>query len=156
MEAGWRAVDGDIIWFLHADSVPPPNATSLINEAFQNPAVSCTAFRLAFDTSRWDLRLIAFTTNFRSFVHKLPYGDQGLAVRRNDLEAIGGLPPWSYLEDVWLIENMRQRGRLKLLPGYVRTSPRFYQKHGIWRAVMRHKKIMTYWRKHRKPMPGER
>ncbi len=156
LETGWRAVNGDITWFLHADSIPPPNATTLISKAFQDPGVSCTAFHLAFNTSRWDLRLIAFATNLRSSLLKLPYGDQGIAVRRSDLEAVGGLPHWSYLEDVWLIENMRQRGKLKLLPGYIRTSPRYYQKHGIWRAVMRHKKIMTYWHKHRKPMPGEK
>ena len=36
LEVGWRAVQGDIIWFLHADSLPPPKATSLIIEAFNN------------------------------------------------------------------------------------------------------------------------
>ncbi len=156
LNAGWRASDGDILWFLHADSKPDRMASQKILDAFRNSETSITAFRLKFRPLRPSMELVSLGANFRSYFSKLPYGDQGLAVRRGDLEKLGGFPNWQYLEDVWLVEQMRRLGRIKILSGSVSTSPRRYVRNGIWKTVKQHSKIMKYWKRYHEPMPGGR
>ncbi|MBT3233477.1 MAG: glycosyltransferase family 2 protein [Calditrichaeota bacterium] len=156
LNAGWRASDGEILWFLHADTRPDKRASNLIIDAFKDNETSLTAFRLKFESADTRMRLVSLGANLRSIFSRLPYGDQGLAVRRRDLEKLGGLPNWEYLEDVWLVEQMRRIGRIKILPGSVSTSPRRYKECGVWNTVRQHNKIMKYWNQHHEPMPGGR
>lgn len=156
LDEGWRNIKGDIIGFLHADTLLPAGAIEHIRKTLTEPSVSLVAFRLQFDASHWLLRLIAAGANLRSYLFDLPYGDQALAVRRQDLEAVGGLPHWSYLEDVWLTAAMNKRGRVVILPLNIRTSARRYLERGILRTIWRHMKIMAYWYVHKKPLPGGR
>ena len=152
LDAGWRECSGDIVWFLHADTIPPVNSGQLIKEAFTNQAVSVTAFWLKFDTKRFDMKFFEFCGNVRTFCCKAPFGDQGIAVRRKYLEKLGGIPHWQYLEDVWLVKNMRKLGKLKMLSGHTTTSPRRYLDKGILKTVYQHKKIMMDYRRFGKPV----
>jgi len=154
LNAGWRASEGEILWFLHADSKPEKKASNQIIDAFRDTETSLTAFRLKFVSADTRMKLVSLGANFRSFFSGLPYGDQGLAVRRKDLEKLGGFPNWEYLEDVWLVEQMRKLGRVKILSGSVSTSPRRYKEYGVWNTVKQHNKIMKYWHQHHEPMPG--
>ena len=151
LDAGWREVSGELIWMLHADSIPPENGVELIKRAFEDVKLSLTSFSLRFDMNRINYSLLAATANLRTRLFRLPYGDQGLAVRRSDLESVGGLPHWQYLEDVWLARQMTKRGRFRLLPGSVVTSTRRYEQHGFISTIIKHKKVMRYYRKQGRP-----
>jgi rSAM/selenodomain-associated transferase 2 len=156
IDAAWRIAVGDIICILHADTILPIEGPARIHLALSDPHTSLSAFRLAFNATRLDLKLIAWAVNLRSRWLKLPYGDQALACRRQDLQDIGGLPHWPYLDDVCLVKAMEQRGRIKLLPDHVVTSARKYLNFGVWRTVRQHRVIMSYWRKHHKPLEYNR
>ncbi|MBI5060573.1 TIGR04283 family arsenosugar biosynthesis glycosyltransferase [candidate division KSB1 bacterium] len=151
IDAAWRIATTDIICVLHADSLLPQEGPARIRSALSDPKTSLTAFRLSFNTTRLDLKIVAWAVNLRSNWRKLPYGDQALACRRQDLQDMGGLPHWPYLDDVYLVEAMQRRGRIELLPCHVVTSGRRYSNCGTWNTVRQHRAIMSHWREHHKP-----
>ena len=65
------------------------------------------------------------------------YGDQGLLVRRDVFDTVGGYPDQPIMEDVILCRRLRSAKRLTRLPGTVTTSSRRYEEEGRVRAWMR-------------------
>ena len=80
------------------------------------------------------MRLIALGANLRSWLFRLPYGDQALFVRRADFHKAGGFPGIPIMEDVAFIRTMKKMGRIAILPSRVTTSSRRYQAIGPFRT----------------------
>ncbi|MBI4715715.1 MAG: glycosyltransferase family 2 protein, partial [Nitrospirae bacterium] len=86
MNAGAKKASGDILLFLHADTRLPPGAAAAIREALSDPGTAGGAFALAIDSPRPSLRWIARAANLRPRLTRIPYGDQGIFVRREIFE----------------------------------------------------------------------
>lgn len=128
MNAGAREATGDVLLFLHADTLLPPDAFRLIGEALADPAVAGGCFRLAFDRDDPWLRTYSF---FSRINHPLfTYGDQGLFVRREVFQEIGGFREMPILEDVEIQERLRRAGRFVKLRQPVVTSARRFVRYG--------------------------
>ena len=137
MNAGVKAATGDIILFCHADTLLPDRFEDQIRKTLSVPGTSAGAFMLRFieqDASP-SLRFIAWTANLRSRYAQLPYGDQGIFLKRSTFEAVEGFPDAPIMEDVRLIRKLKAKGRIRLCPSYVETSARRYIKMGIWKRV---------------------
>ncbi|MCB1048469.1 MAG: glycosyltransferase family 2 protein [Calditrichaeota bacterium] len=156
LEAARRAARGDLLWMVHADTRPPRNGAELIEEAFRDPRVQVSAFALSFQPEGWDLRLVAWGGNLRCRLRGTPYGDQALAFRASSLAALGGLPAWPYLEDLWCVTRLKAPGFLRLLPGHCPTSGRRYRERGVWRTLWQHQRILAHFRRHGCPLPEDR
>ena len=65
------------------------------------------------------------------------YGDQGIFVRRETLEAVGGVPDVPLMEEFELCKKLSSHGRLALAKARVQTSSRKFIKEGV---------LKTYWR----------
>ena len=85
-------------------------------------------------------RVVAGWANIRSRVFGLPYGDQGLLLRRALLEEVGGVPEIPLMEDVALARALR--GRLCALPGTALTSAERYQAEGWFRRGARNLTVL--------------
>jgi rSAM/selenodomain-associated transferase 2 len=131
MNFGARETEGDTLLFLHADAVLGAGASEAIDNALADPAVVGGFFRLRIRSPRTALRLAAFGSNLRARALCLPYGDQGLLVRRSVFEGIGGFPDVPFLEDVSLIRILRRRGRLVPLDVTVSTGDRHWRELGV-------------------------
>ena len=129
---------------------------ALIEEAFRDPRVQVSAFALSFQPEGWDLRLVAWGGNLRCRLRGTPYGDQALAFRASSLAALGGLPAWPYLEDLWCVTRLKAPGFLRLLPGHCPTSGRRYRERGVWRTLWQHQRILAHFRRHGCPLPEDR
>jgi rSAM/selenodomain-associated transferase 2 len=137
LNAGARAARGDVLLFLHADAVLPPDAALLVGRALDDPGVVAGAFRLhtvAESGARW-LGPLLRLADLRSRVTRLPYGDQAVFVRRAVFERVGGFPDQPLMEDVELARRLRRVGRISTVPGVVRVSGRRFLKHPV-RAVL--------------------
>jgi hypothetical protein len=77
------------------------------------------------------LKLAAAGSNLRARALRMPYGDQGLFVRRSVYEELGGFPDVPFLEDVALIRLLRRKGRLVSLPVPLSTGDRHWRELGI-------------------------
>lgn len=126
MHAGARAARGEVLWFLHADTTPPPDAAERIAEALRDPRVVGGNFRLRFDGSR---RAARFLTWLYPQLRKLGlcYGDSGIFVRASVYERVGGFKPFPIFEDLDLVRRLRRRGHMAHVPVELLTSSRRFE-----------------------------
>jgi rSAM/selenodomain-associated transferase 2 len=143
MNHGARQARGDVLLFLHADTLLPPQGLETVRTMMQAPHLVGGAFRLAFTPSTPALRVIAWGANVRTRFGKLPYGDQALFVRRSIFEAVGGYANVPFMEDVKLVQTLRQRGALALVPQAVYTSGRRWLRDGIVYTTVRNNVLMA-------------
>ncbi len=118
---------GDILLFVHADSVLPRGYDDTIRSALADFDVAAGAFSLGFHEGDFAMDLIAFGANLRSRYLKLPYGDQGFFVRKGTFHNAGGFPELPIMEDVAFIRTMKKKGRVVILHSKVSTSSRRFQ-----------------------------
>jgi rSAM/selenodomain-associated transferase 2 len=126
LRAGAQAARGAVLWFLHADTLPPADALDRIAEALGDPGVVGGAFRLRFGGAS---RAARFMTGLQPVFGRLGlvYGDAALFVRRDAYEHVGGFRPFPLFEDLDLVNRLRRRGRLARLRAEVTTSPRRFE-----------------------------
>jgi len=121
---------GDVLLFLHADTLLPSGAAALIEQALEDPTVVGGAFRLRLDDPSWLARLVSGGANARSALLGTFFGDQGLFVRRDVFARVGGYRDWSVMEDLEIVSRLRRQGRLALLKSNVVTSARRHRRSG--------------------------
>lgn len=133
MHAGTLDATGDVLWFVHADTIPPANALDEIRRRLEDPSAVGGNFGLLFDgPSRAARQLTAIYPALRSL--GLCYGDSGIFICRATYEAIGGFRPLALFEDLDLLHRMRKAGRFVHLESRIRTSSRRFEQRSF--AIM--------------------
>ncbi|UPL50767.1 TIGR04283 family arsenosugar biosynthesis glycosyltransferase [Hymenobacter sublimis] len=128
---GATHAQGHLLYFLHADTYPPPGFLASIRAAVAGGAGS-GCFRLRFDYSHWFLRLNAWFTRFD--VDLIRFGDQSLFVTRSVFERAGGYrEQLLVMEDQEIIGRLRQQAPFRVLSQAVVTSARKYRENGVFR-----------------------
>lgn len=143
MNQGAAAATGEILLFLHADTELPDNWDFLIRAALKNPPVALGAFRFQVKERLRGIRWIEWGTNIRSKIFRMPYGDQGLFLRHETFEEIGGFPDQPIMEDVELVRRVRKIGKIVTLDEPALTSGRRWQRLGVFRTTLRNQLILT-------------
>lgn len=143
MNAGAARACGRWLLFLHADSMLPDEWLDVIAGADRMPGVAAGAFRLAFDSRDWRARLIERGVRLRVALLGLPYGDQGLFVRRRAFQAAGGYQDLPLMEDVEFVRRIRKAGAFLRAPVVVTTSARRWEQEGWMRRSARNVGLAT-------------
>jgi rSAM/selenodomain-associated transferase 2 len=132
MNRGTALASGDILLFLHADTLLPPNALSEIRKHMEGSRFVAGAFDLGIRTSRKIFRITELYVAFRTRLTQVPFGDQAIFIRKEYFERIGGFKPIPIMEDVELMTRIKKRGDpICIIPAKVLTSPRRWEKEGI-------------------------
>jgi rSAM/selenodomain-associated transferase 2 len=134
MNAAAREAQGEILFFLHADSIPPPDALSLIGDALAAPRAVGGAFEHQFVEAGWSLRAISRINRIRYRLTRHYYGDQGIFVRADVFRRMGGYRDLAMMEDLDLSRRMKREGRTLLVRTPLRTSGRRFITRGPWRT----------------------
>ncbi len=123
LQIGGTAANGEILWFLHADTLPPVGAIEEIKKALTDSDVVGGNFTIRFDG---DSRAAQFLTWLYPKLNMLGliYGDSAIFVRREIYERVGGFKAFPIFEDLDFIERMRKTGEIVTLPQVVTTSSR--------------------------------
>ena len=131
MNAGARSASGEVLLFLHADVILPPDAPALIERALAVPDAVAGAFRTwhVADSRQWAPWL--HLADIRSRYTRIPYGDQALFVRREPFELAGGFPEQPLMEDIELSRRLSRLGRIARVPASVRVSGRRFLAHPL-------------------------
>jgi uncharacterized protein len=133
MNLGAAAASGDVLLFLHADTILPAGAGAAVAAALAG--ASAGAFRIGFDRPRPVLELLV---NTRSRLFKVVYGDQALFASRAAFDRVGGFRPIPIMEDRDLAARLRRAGGLTVVPLAVTTSSRRHRRDGQLRTIARH------------------
>ena len=131
MNFGAASAKSDILYFLHADSIPPKDFSKQILNAIQKNFVS-GCFRLVFDHKHWFLKANAWFTRFN--INAVRFGDQSLFVTKDVFEKAGGFKEeLLMMEDQEIIHRLKKFGKFKVLNEVIKTSARKYLDNGIFR-----------------------
>jgi len=131
LAAGIAAAHGPWLLLLHADTrladgwqrtTPPPGRAGY--------------FRFALDSDDPRARRLERLVAWRCQALALPYGDQGLLIHRDLLQAVGGFRPLPLMEDVDLVRRLGRR-RLARIGARCISSPQRYRREGYWRRPLR-------------------
>jgi len=140
---GARHARGDVLLFLHADTWLEPAAVRQIVAACQDPGVVAGAFRQRIEAAGGIYRLLEWGNALRAARRGLPYGDQGIFIRRATFEALGGFPEVCLMEDLLLMKQLRRQSKPVLLPGPLHVDARRWQRHGVLRQTVRNGLLLT-------------
>ena len=133
---GAAAATGTWLLFLHADTKLGPGWEKSVRAHLARSADRAACFRLRFqDAGLWPA-IFARWANFRTRMFGLPYGDQGLLIRRDLLDEIGGYPDLPLMEDVAIARALGRR-RIRLLGTVAITCGDRFARHGWLRQGLR-------------------
>lgn len=136
MNAGSELAHGDILLFLHADTLLPENAFSELHKIKNSDRFDCGAFSLDFDVGTKLLTFIAFMANMRTKIFRKPFGDQALFIKKDFFKQVGRFSPIPLMEDVDIIHKIKKHnGRIYISNKKVITSARKWKTKGIRNTV---------------------
>jgi len=136
MNLGALSARGDILFFLHADSLINPNTLKNIekNIVGSNAVGGCLTQRI--DRADFIYRMIEMQGNIRARLTKEFYGDQGIFVKKDVFSAVGGYPEVPIMEDVLFSRSLRKKGKLIVLTDRISVSARRWEKEGVIRTSL--------------------
>ena len=146
MNAGAARAKGTLLLFVHADTIMPDGYADFIRQTLKHPAVAGGAFSLRIDLEGPLIRLVEKLANRRAGQKQMPYGDQGLFLRSRDFSKLDGFPDLPLLEDVVMVERLRELGRIVILPQPASSSGRRWQRHGVLTTSMVNRLIILGYR----------
>jgi hypothetical protein len=152
-----------VLLFLHADTFLPWNAFELIEHALRNDRYAGGSFDLGILTERKIFKVTECYVALRTRITRVPFGDQGIFLRREYFRRIGGYREVPVMEDVELMARIRKRGdRICVIPEKVMSSPRRWETEGVLSGTLRNlalqllyllgvapERLARWYRKHR-------
>lgn len=131
MNFGAGRAQGEILLFLHADCRLPDHGFAMIRKVLREDGIAAGAFDLAVDHPSFRFRIIEIGANVRSRITSVPYGDQGVFMRREVFHAVGGFPDIPLMEDIAMARKLKKRGKIRFIRPPIRTSPRRWLEEGL-------------------------
>ena len=129
MNVGAEMATGDILYFLHADCIPPQDFDFHIVKAFQN-GFKTGCFRMQFDHKHPWMQFISWLTQFSQRACR--GGDQSLFVSKALFEEVGGFDErYLIFEDHEIIGKLYKKAEFKVIQKRLISSSRRFQKKGI-------------------------
>lgn len=146
MNAGAAGAAGEVLVFLHADTILDDGWGREITEALKDSAVVGGAFTFAISNRGKQYRAVELWVKLRCILFRLPYGDQGIFVRKEVFQALGGYREIPLMEDVDLVGRMKKRGNIVMLEARAFTSGRRWESRGFFRTAAINQLIMFLYR----------
>jgi rSAM/selenodomain-associated transferase 2 len=131
MNAGAARARGEILLFMHADTLLPEGADTLIVEGLKRSRRGWGRFDVAIAGSHPLLRVVELQMNLRSRLTGVATGHQAIFVTRSLFTAAGGYPEIALMEDLALCGRLKHYGPPLCLNHRITTSARRWEKNGV-------------------------
>jgi len=134
MNEGVENSTGDILYFVHADTVPPASYMTDIQEAIEE-GFPMGCYRFKFDSNKKILKFNAYMTRFDKLYCR--GGDQTLFVTREVFEELGGYrQDYKIMEEYDFMVRARKKYSFKIIPKEVIVSARKYEERSWFRVML--------------------
>lgn len=144
MNEGATIATGEILYFIHADSLPPKSYCTEIIESV-NKGYTCGRYKTKFATNSAGLRFNAFFTNFDLLV--CYGGDQSFFITKKLFNSIGGFDEaYKIMEDYNITIRAKQKGKYCIMKNTCTISTRKYDNTSWWRVMMANKKMISMYK----------
>jgi hypothetical protein len=144
MNLGAQQAKGDILYFVHGDTLPPLNYMNDIQQAISE-GFPAGCFRFRFDSNRRIFIFNNYITRFNKiFVRG---GDQSLYVRRDIFDKLGGYrQDYIIMEDYDFITKIQRQHPFKVIPNDVIISARKYETNSYLKVQLANVTVFTMYR----------
>jgi rSAM/selenodomain-associated transferase 2 len=159
MNQGAATASGELLCFLHADTLVPDDLIAIIERTLADPAISCGGFISLMtgpEVTHWGVSLHNYLKTYYApllfrphlFVKglRLLFGDQVMFCRRSDFWNCGGFDPqMPIMEDADLCLKLVRRGRICQVNRVVQSSDRRVAEWGSLKATAIYLSIGVLW-----------
>ena len=159
MNLGAQAAKGEFLCFIHADTLVPPDLTTIIAKTLADRTIAGGGFISLMNganKTRWGVSLHNYLKTYYGAIIFRPhlfikglrilFGDQVIFCRRQDFEDCGGFDPQlPIMEDAELCMRLVQYGRIYLVDRIVQSSDRRVAKWGSLKANLIYLYIGCLW-----------
>jgi rSAM/selenodomain-associated transferase 2 len=146
MNAGAAAASGDVLMFLHADTVLPPEADVLMLEGLRGTVWQWGRFDVRIEGRSPLLAVVSGFMNWRSLITGIATGDQAIFVTRAAFATAGHFPDIPLMEDVALSKRLKRVSRPLCLTARVIVSGRRFDERGAVRMILLMWRLrLEYW-----------
>ncbi len=135
MNKGAGQATGDVLIFLHADTILPENSLRLIEQEI-SPTRQWGRFDIRLDGYSRMLKVIAWMMNWRSRITAIATGDQVIFVTRSAFEKVGQYPEISLMEDIALSKALKKIHPPICLKAKAVSSGRRWESNGIFKTIL--------------------
>ncbi|MES9898692.1 MAG: TIGR04283 family arsenosugar biosynthesis glycosyltransferase [Sedimenticola sp.] len=135
MNAGAAEANGDLLWFLHADTVLSVGVIDALQQLPLAPALVWGRFDVKLSGSHKLLRVVELMMNLRSRLSGIATGDQGIFVQTELFRAVDGFADIPLMEDIALSKRLKALAPPLCLRQRLITSSRRWEQHGIFKTI---------------------
>jgi len=143
LNLGAQSAQGDILYFVHSDTLPPLGFVKDIEDSI-SAGYRMGCYRFQFDSDKWYLRINSFFTRF-----DFPWcrgGDQTLFVFKQDFMALGMFnEECLIMEEYEYLKKARKLYKFKIIPRDVMVSARKYDRNSWWTVQQANRKVFQGW-----------
>jgi len=143
MNVGGTSATGNWLLFLHADCRLPHKWLTAIDSAGQDPSTVGGWFQFQLNTQVWQARVLEYFVALRIKILHLPYGDQGIFVKKMVFKKLGGFREWPLMEDVDFVRRLQKNGKVCPSVLSVITSARRWEQDGWVKRSARNLALMS-------------
>lgn len=133
LRRGCEEAKGEWIMMLHVDSRLPEEFSV---DQLPNSEARWGWFDVRVDGPGVLYGVLSRAISYRSALFRTPTGDQAIWIHRDRLESIGGIPDVPIMEDVVLVDRLKQIDRGDRIKQSVVTSARKWQREGILTVIL--------------------
>jgi hypothetical protein len=137
MNLGAARASGETLLFVHADCLLEKGALEEAERLLDRRTTIAGCYSMSVRARGWLFHSIAACATARVRFTGLAYGDQGLFIRRERFQKLGGFPPLSFMEDLFFSKQLRRLGRMVVARRRIFVSPRRWQREGLLRQTLR-------------------
>ncbi len=143
MNRGALEAKGNILLFLHADTLIPKDFEKHIYKVLHGNDVIAGAFELGIDYPKKRARIVEKVANWRSRFLQFPFGDQAIFIKKKNFLKYEGFDEVDFLEDLKFISRLRNHGKIGIAQAKVVTSGRRWKKLGVFKTTLLNQIILA-------------
>ncbi len=144
MNSGADIASGEVLLFLHADTLLPDKAVEIVIDSFQQENY-WGRFDVRLSNDSYVYRLIERLMNLRSCLTSIATGDQAIFIEKNLFDRVGGYPEIALMEDIAISKRLKKIVKPVCLKQKVITSSRRWETNGVVATVLLMWKLRLYY-----------